>query len=157
MSEATVLRAAEGAADMATVAALFREYQQGLGVSLCFQDFERELAELPGAYARPSGIVLLVERGGHAVGVGALRPLGPGIAEMKRLYVRPSARGLGLGRELALALVAEAKRCGYAAMRLDTLPHLKAAIALYADMGFRAIEPYSENPIADVRHYELAL
>jgi ribosomal protein S18 acetylase RimI-like enzyme len=76
---------------------------------------------------------------------------------MKRLYVRPSARGLGLGRELALALVAEAKRCGYAAMRLDTLPHLKAAIALYADMGFRAIEPYSENPIADVRHYELAL
>lgn len=157
MSDAAVLRAAEGADDMATVAALFREYQQGLGVSLCFQDFERELAELPGAYARPRGIVLLAERGRQAAGVGALRPLGPGIAEMKRLYVRPSARGLGLGRELALALVAEAKRCGYAAMRLDTLPHLAAAIALYADMGFRAIAPYNDNPIADVRHYELAL
>jgi putative acetyltransferase len=157
MSDAVLLRAAEGAADMATVAALFREYQQGLGVSLCFQDFERELAELPGAYARPSGIVLLAEHSGQAVGVGALGPLGPGIAEMKRLYVRPAARGLGLGRSLAHALVAEAKQCGYAGMRLDTLPHLTAAIALYVDMGFRPIAAYNDNPIAGVQHYELAL
>ncbi|MCA3262542.1 MAG: GNAT family N-acetyltransferase [Telmatospirillum sp.] len=157
MSDAIVLRAAVGAADMATVAALFREYQQGLGVSLCFQDFERELAELPGAYAPPGGIVFLAERGGQAMGVGALRALGPGIAEMKRLYVRDAARGLGLGRKLAHALVAEAKRCGYASMRLDTLPHLTAAIALYADMGFKPIAAYNDNPIAGVQHYELAL
>lgn len=157
MSEAVVLRAAEGAADMAIVASLFREYQQGLGVSLCFQDFERELAELPGAYARPNGIVFLAERGGHAVGVGALRALGPGIAEMKRLYVRDTARGLGIGRKLAQALVAAARTCGYTAMRLDTLPHLTAALALYADMGFRPIAPYNDNPIAGVQHYDLAL
>jgi putative acetyltransferase len=157
MSDAAALRAAEGAADMAIVASLFREYQQGLGVSLCFQDFERELAELPGAYARPGGIIFLAEHGGQAVGVGALRALGPGIAEMKRLYVRDAARGLGLGRKLAHALVAEAKRCGYAGVRLDTLPHLTAAIALYADMGFRKIAAYNDNPIAGVQHYELAL
>jgi len=157
MSDAAVLRAAEGAADMATVASLFREYQQGLGVSLCFQDFDRELAELPGAYARPGGIILLAERDGQAVGVGALRALGPGIAEMKRLYVRDTARGLGLGRKLAHALVAEARARGYASMRLDTLPHLTAAIALYADMGFRTIAAYNDNPIAGVQHYELSL
>lgn len=157
MSDAVALRAAEGAADMAIVASLFREYQQGLGVSLCFQDFERELAELPGAYAPPGGIIFLAEHGGQAVGVGALRALAPGIAEMKRLYVRDTARGLGLGRKLAHALVAEARARGYASMRLDTLPHLTAAIALYADMGFRKIAAYNDNPIAGVQHYELAL
>jgi GNAT superfamily N-acetyltransferase len=157
MSDAVALRAAEGAADMAIVAALFREYQLGLGVSLCFQDFERELAELPGAYARPSGIIFLAEREGQAVGVGALRALAPGIAEMKRLYVRSAARGLGLGRKLAQALVGEARSCGYASMRLDTLPHLNAAIALYLDMGFRPIAAYNDNPISGVQHYELAL
>lgn len=157
MSDAVRLRAAEGAADMAIVASLFREYQQGLGVSLCFQDFERELAELPGAYARPGGIIFLAERGGQPIGVGALRALGPGIAEMKRLYVRDAARGLGLGRKLAQALVAEARASGYAVMRLDTLPHLNAAIALYFDMGFRPIAAYNDNPIAGVQHYELSL
>jgi putative acetyltransferase len=157
MSDGTVVRAADGAADMAIVATLFREYQVGLGVSLCFQDFDRELAELPGAYARPRGTILLAERDGEALGVGALRPLAPGIAEMKRLYVRNAARGLGLGRRLAYALAAQARSCGYAHLRLDTLPHLTAAIGLYAEMGFRQVAPYNDNPLPGVSFYELAL
>lgn len=158
MSELLVLRYAEGAADMETVRTLFREYQHGLGVSLCFQDFDSELAGLPGKYADPQGCILLAEADGKPAGVVALRALdGDAVCEMKRLYVRPTARGLGLGRRLAAAIVDEARKRGYARMRLDTLPKLSEAIALYATMGFVEIPPYYGNPIPGVRYYELKL
>ena len=157
MSDLLALRYAEGAADMDTVRTLFREYQAGLGVSLCFQDFETELAGLPGKYADPSGCLLLAEADGKAAGTVALRDLGDGICEMKRLYVRPAARGLGLGRRLAASVVDEARKRGYRAMRLDTLPQLKAAIGLYASMGFAEIGNYCDNPIPGARFFELAL
>jgi ribosomal protein S18 acetylase RimI-like enzyme len=157
MSDLLALRYAEGAADMDTVRTLFREYQAGLGVSLCFQDFETELAGLPGKYADPSGCLLLAEADGKAAGTVALRDLGDGICEMKRLYVRPAARGLGLGRRLAASVVDEARKRGYRAMRLDTLPQLEAAIGLYASMGFAEIGNYCDNPIPGARFFELAL
>jgi ribosomal protein S18 acetylase RimI-like enzyme len=157
MSDLLALRYAEGAADMDTVRTLFREYQAGLGVSLCFQDFETELAGLPGKYADPSGCLLLAEADGKAAGTVALRDLGDGICEMKRLYVRPAARGLGLGRKLAASVVDEARKRGYRAMRLDTLPQLEAAIGLYASMGFAEIGNYCDNPIPGARFFELAL
>ncbi|MBL8831850.1 MAG: GNAT family N-acetyltransferase [Rhodospirillales bacterium] len=158
MSELLHLRYAEGAADMDTVRTLFREYQQGLGVSLCFQDFDAELAGLPGKYAGPQGCILLAEADGRPAGVVALRSLdGDTVAEMKRLYVRPAARGLGLGRRLAASIVDEARKRGYARMRLDTLPKLSEAIALYATMGFVEIAPYYGNPLPGVRFYELKL
>jgi ribosomal protein S18 acetylase RimI-like enzyme len=157
MSELMALRYAEGAADMDTVRALFREYQSGLGVSLCFQDFETELAGLPGKYADPSGCLLLAEADGKAAGTVALRALEDGICEMKRLYVRPAARGLGLGRKLAASVVDEARKRGYRVMRLDTLPQLGAAIGLYRTMGFVEIGNYCANPIPGARFFELAL
>lgn len=158
MSDLLLLRYAEGAADMETVRTLFREYQQGLGVSLCFQDFDAELAGLPGKYVDPQGCILLAEADGRPAGVVALRSLdGDSVAEMKRLYVRPAARGHGLGRRLAAAVVDEARKRGYRTMRLDTLPKLAEAIELYATMGFVEIPPYYGNPIPGVRYYELKL
>ena len=145
------------AGDMATVADLFREYQRGLGVDLCFQGFDAELADLPGDYAPPEGALLLARRAGEAVGVVALRPLEPGIAEMKRLYVRPAGRGAGLGRRLAEAILDAARARGYRAVRLDTLHDMTAAHALYEALGFRRIAAYNDNPLDGVRFYELAL
>lgn len=157
MSDLLALRDAEGAADMDTVRTLFREYQAGLGVSLCFQDFETELAELPGKYVDPSGCLLLATSDGRAAGVVALRALDGGICEMKRLYVRPAARGLGLGRKLAVSVVDEARKRGHRAMRLDTLPQLAAAIELYRSLGFVEIGNYCDNPIPGARFFELVL
>jgi putative acetyltransferase len=157
MSDLLALGYAEGDADMDTARTLFREYQAGLGVSLCFQDFETELAGLPGKYADPSGCLLLATSDGKAAGTVALRDLGDGICEMKRLYVRPAARGLGLGRRLAVAIVDEARRRGYRAMRLDTLPQIAAAIELYRTLGFVEIGNYCDNPIPGARFFELAL
>lgn len=157
MSDLLALRDAEGAADMDTVRTLFREYQAGLGVSLCFQDFETELAELPGKYVDPSGCLLLATSDGRAAGVVALRALDGGICEMKRLYVRPAARGRGLGRKLAVSVVDEARKRGHRAMRLDTLPQLAAAIELYRSLGFVEIGNYCDNPIPGARFFELVL
>lgn len=158
MSDLLLLRYAEGAADMETVRALFREYQEGLGVSLCFQDFDAELAGLPGKYANPEGCILLAEADGRPAGVVALRSLdGDTVAEMKRLYVRPSARGRGLGRRLASAILDEARKRRYAFLRLDTLPHLAEAIQLYLAMGFAEIAAYNDNPLPGVRYYEYRL
>jgi ribosomal protein S18 acetylase RimI-like enzyme len=145
-------------ADVDAVRALLLEYAEALGVDLCFQGFDRELAELPGEYAPPRGRLLVArDEHGDAVGCVALRALSHDICEMKRLYVRPALRGAGLGRELALAVVEEARGLGYARMRLDTLPSMSAAARLYESLGFLDIEPYYENPVAGARYLELEL
>lgn len=152
-----VIRPATSADDVAEIAKLFVEYAESLDFSLCFQGFDQELAGLPGAYAPPRGRLLLAEvRGRPAGGVG-LRPLEPGVSEMKRLYVRPDFRGLKLGRRLAEAIVAAAREIGYGRMRLDTIETMAEARALYHDLGFVEIPPYYDNPVDGVRYYELDL
>jgi ribosomal protein S18 acetylase RimI-like enzyme len=148
---------AGGAEALALVRQLFVEYADSLGVDLAFQDFDEELAGLPGAYARPSGGLLLAFDGEAPVGCVAFRPLEPGISEMKRLYVRPSARGAGWGRRLAERVVREARAAGYQRMRLDTLPSMHAALGLYLGLGFRDIAAYRHNPVAGTRFLELDL
>ena len=138
---------AVSAHDVERVRALFREYEQSLGVDLCFQGFEAELAGLPGAYTPPRGRLLLALEADDAVGCVALRPLGDDVCEMKRLYLRPTQRGHGGGRMLAERILAEARAIGYRTMRLDTLPMMKDAIALYERLGFRRIDPYYANPV----------
>lgn len=135
--------AAATADDLADVARLFAQYQAHIGVDLSYQDFATELAGLPGKYAAPRGRLLVArDREGVAIGCVALRPLDGGACEMKRLFVAPGGRGLGLGRALAEAIVAAAAECGYAEIRLDTLPTMREAIALYRTLGFGAIAPY---------------
>ncbi len=142
--------------------ALFVEYANTLGFKLCFQGFDQELAGLPGAYAPPHGTLLLaLDAQDHAVGCVGVRPLaaddGRRLAELKRLYVQPDRRGSGLGARLTAAALAFARADGYAAIRLDTLPSMRAAIAMYEALGFRDIAPYYDNPIAGARYLELAL
>ena len=148
------IRPASGRADVETARTLFREYADGLGVDLGFQDWEHELADLPGAYAPPRGALFLAEDGTEVLGCVALRPLDPETCEMKRLYVRPQGRGLGLGRRLAEQAIDEARRLGYARMRLDTLPFMSDAQELYRRLGFHEIPPYRHNPIPGSRFLE---
>jgi ribosomal protein S18 acetylase RimI-like enzyme len=134
-------------ADMTVVRDLFREYGDSLGIDLAFQDFEAELASLPGKYAPPEGAVIVARNEGAPCGCVALRPIEAGVCEMKRLYVRPDTRGLGVGAELVKRVIALAKSRGYTSMRLDTLPSMKSAVSLYKLAGFREIAPYIFNPI----------
>lgn len=137
---------------------LFLEYGGSLSFSLCFQSFDEELKSLPGAYGPPSGRLLLARYAGHAAGCVALRKLEAGICEMKRLYVRPADRGMGLGRLLVEHIIEEARGIGYERMRLDTIESaMKDAIALYRRMGFEEIAPYSVIPIEDALWMELRL
>lgn len=144
--------------DVNDMRALFTEYQRWLGLDLTFQDFSSELRSLPGAYAPPDGRMLLARDadGGCAGGV-AMKPLAPGICEMKRLYVRPRWRGVGLGRLLADEIIRVGRMAGYARMRLDTLAHLVAATELYRSMGFHDIAPYYVNPLDDAVYMEKLL
>jgi GNAT superfamily N-acetyltransferase len=145
-------------ADMDDVRTLFREYEAWLEHDLCFQGFEQELLGLPGRYAPPAGRLYLAEVSGLLAGCIALRACSPGVCEMKRLFVRDSARGLGLGRALAQRVIDDARAIGYRAMRLDTLPDRMApANALYEALGFRDIPAYYDNPLPGVRYMELPL
>ena len=148
---------ATGAAEVATARALMAEYATALGRDLGFQDFDEELAGLPGAYAPPQGALLLAMVKDVPAACVALRPLDEDIAEMKRLYVRSAMRGLGLGELLAKAIIAEAKRLGYRKLRLDTLPEMQAARGLYQRLGFQAIAPYNDNQIPGTAFLELEL
>jgi len=148
---------AEGAESLALIRRLFEEYAASLEVDLTFQGFAEELAGLPGAYTRPAGGLLLGFDDEEPAGCVAFRPLKPGVSEMKRLYVRPSARGAGWGRRLAERVVSDARAAGYERMRLDTLPSMHAALALYLGMGFREIPAYRHNPVAGARYLELDL
>jgi len=145
--------------DMDDVRTLFCEYQEWLGVDLCFQDFEAELAALPGLYAPPQGRLFLVrdEAGGDLVACVAVRPRDGDRCEMKRLYVRKPWRGRGLGRHLTELSLEEARAAGHRRMCLDTLAHLHEARALYKSMGFKEIPAYYDNPLDGVTYLELAL
>ena len=149
-----LLRVTGAGPELEEIRALFLEYAGQLGFSLCFQGFDAELAGLPGAYAPPGGALLLAP----GQGCVALRPLDPATAELKRLYVRPAARGAGLGRRLTLAAIAEARERGHQKLVLDTVAgQMDAAISMYRALGFREIAPYTKNPVPGALCLELAL
>ena len=137
---------------------LFLEYAKSLGFSLCFQSFDEELRNLPGAYAPPTGRLLLAHYDNQAAGCVALRKLEANICEMKRLYLRPAYRGKGLGRILVERVIAEARGIGYERMRLDTVASsMRDAVELYRKLGFKEIAPYRANPIEGALYLELLL
>jgi putative acetyltransferase len=150
-SRALRISQAESPAEIAAVRDLLREYQALLGVDLCFQGFESEVRGLPGGYAPPDGRLLLATADGEPVGCVALRAAGPPRCEMKRLFVRPAARGLGAGRALVALVLAEARAIGYTEVVLDTLPSMVEAQRLYEELGFRDILPYRPNPVPGAR------
>ncbi|MBA3915510.1 MAG: GNAT family N-acetyltransferase [Acidobacteriales bacterium] len=143
----TDIRPAELPRDLAVVRRLFLEYAEGLGVDLGFQNFDKEVAALPGEYAPPEGRLLLAWRGANPLGCVALRRLDARLCEMKRLFLRPEARGEQLGRRLAERICQEARDAGYSRICLDTLPSMGVAIKLYERLGFVPIEPYRYNPV----------
>ncbi|HEY2030013.1 MAG TPA: GNAT family N-acetyltransferase [Myxococcales bacterium] len=152
------LRQARSPADVETARALFLEYAKSLDFELCFQSFDAELAGLPGDYAEPNGRLLLADADGETQGCVALHRYAEGVCEMKRLYVRPQARGRGVGRLLVEALIDDARKIGYRSMRLDTIgASMQTAVALYRTLGFKEIAPYRENPIATATYLELTL
>ncbi len=151
------LRPVETARDVASARRLFLEYAESLHFNLCFQNFDEELKRLPGEYSSPSGRLLLARANGKLAGCVALHHFADGVCEMKRLYVRPKFRGLGLGRLLAEKIVTEATLIDYQSMRLDTINTMNVAIKLYEEMGFVRIAPYRPNPIEGAVYMELTL
>ena len=147
--------------DLTETSDIFREYAISLGFDLCFQDFEGEIANLPGDYAPPRGALLLAKVNGAVAGCCALRPLDSSdyvnAAEMKRLYVRPAFRGIGLGRQLAEAILDEARMGGYDSVLLDTLDDMEIARAMYDELGFKEIPPYYHNPLAGAHYLKVDL
>jgi ribosomal protein S18 acetylase RimI-like enzyme len=152
-----LVRPAMSAGDIAEARRLLEQYEASLDVDLRYQGFEEELAGLPGAYAPPRGRLLLAVDGSAPAGCVALRPLGDDVCEMKRLYVSPAARGRRVGRLLAETVIREARLIGYCRMRLDTLPSMKEALALYRALGFEEIAPYYASPVAGTRFLEILL
>jgi len=151
------IKRSESKKELEEIRKIFREYEAFLNVDLCFQGFEEELARLPGKYAPPEGDLLIALDGDRTVGCVAVRKLDNGVCEMKRLYVRPEARGTGLGMRLAKEIIAVSRELGYRVMKLDTLDRLGEAMHLYETLGFRRTEPYYENPLPDVVYWELEL
>ncbi len=149
---------AQSPAQIAQARELFLEYAQSLGFSLCFQNFDQELAGLPGDYAPPDGRLLLAEFESALAGCVALHSIERDICEMKRLYLRPRFRGRGWGRGLAEIVIGEARKIRYQSMRLDTVePVMKDAVAMYRTLGFREIAPYRPNPMEGTLYMELTL
>jgi len=154
----TEIVCAHSIGDIENARCLFKEYAAWLEIDLCFQDFEKELSELPGDYAPPDGRLLLAFVNKALAGCIALRKIGEGVCEMKRLFVRPEFRGTGLGRGLAEAIIRDAKQIGYKRMRLDTRPpKMNDAIGLYESLGFKQIEAYYQNPVPGAIFMELDL
>lgn len=152
LTQATTYRDLEQARE------LFKEYEASLGVSLCFQNFAEEVANLPGEYAPPRGRLLLLREFDQIVGCVAMRPAGSTTCEMKRLFLRPAYRGRGLGRVLVEAIIEEAQKIGYAHMRLDTMTdRMGRAVELYKSLGFIEIEPYYDSPVDTTKFMELDL
>jgi putative acetyltransferase len=143
--------------EMPLVRTLFEEYAASLDIDLRFQNFDLELDTLPGAYAPPDGTIIVAFDDGEPAGCAALRKIGDGVCEMKRLYVKPAHRGAGIGRGLAEAIVDRAREIGYATMRLDTLESMTEANALYLSIGFRTCAPYCYNPCEHPVYMELSL
>ncbi len=136
---------------------LFQEYQQAIGLDLGFQGFDDEVQTLPGKYIAPSGCLAVVYKGEEAIGCGALRKLEDGIAELKRVYVRPTAQGLGLGRQISERLIQQARLIGYRRLRLDTFSWMDRAVELYRSLGFVDIEPYYSHAEPNALFMELDL
>lgn len=160
MTGAFDIAPARSGEDIETTREMFSEYQQWLNVDLCFQDFENELAGLPGKYQPPTGEIYIARDQGAVAGIIAVRPVGDPdekMCEMKRLYVRPAWRGRGLGRQLAELVIGFAGKAGYRRMVLDTLPQLETAKSMYARMGFGEIAPYYLNPLPGVVYMEKLL
>jgi putative acetyltransferase len=144
--------------DIQQARSLFEEYAAWLEISLCFQNFDKELANLPGHYAPPRGRLLLAKEADELAGCIALRQIEPGVSEIKRLFLRQEFRGQGLGRVLVEAIIEEARKIGYTRIRLDTLPDkMEKAVSLYRSIGFQEIAPYYENPVEGATFMELTL
>jgi putative acetyltransferase len=154
-SESLFIRSASSVEEIATAQALFEEYAAALGIDLGYQGFADELASLPGCYAPPRGRLLIAWVDNEAAGCVALRPMAGDACEMKRLCVRPAFRGDGIGKQLAVAIIAEARQIGYAVMRLDTVPKLEAATRLYESLGFVRRDAYYETPVVGTIFMEL--